>query len=413
MQEPKDRANQTPYPNNIRQRIKRQGYTLQEVADETGIARRTLTNYVSGIVPIPKRYLEKIANVIGCNVEELTINDRESKKLVQEQESTNTSPALVLATHLVNSSLWERSMQERLDNAESVINLAWEVWYASKPKQAAQALTRLLPRLEDQYRTALGTSYKLRIQELLIRCHGLLGAIFVDALENDTALYHYIHAHQLAADMRDHDQAATYLALMGDVLRRQGEKGKAISYMETARDQSGQLSRAAHGHILQLLAYTYADTGHESEFERSIREATDLLAFSGETKDTSRKEFIPFQIYEIRGKASRDLGKPLDALTYLELAEQSLKGESVTPRWHALLDISKGQAYCDTGDLTNGIELASRGFMLAYQCRSPRQMNRVRKLLKKLESSPEKGDRKVSELRELLHETYTQMDLDK
>ena len=46
-----------------------------------------------------------------------------------------------------------------------------------------------------------------------------------------------------------------------------------------------------------------------------------MLAFTGEARDTAKKEFVPFEIYEIRGKASRDLGKQLNALNYLELAE--------------------------------------------------------------------------------------------
>jgi len=71
MQKPRNRAGQIPYPNNVRQCIKRQGYTLQEVADEIGIARRTLTNYVAGIVPIPRKYLEKIADMIGCDIQDL------------------------------------------------------------------------------------------------------------------------------------------------------------------------------------------------------------------------------------------------------------------------------------------------------------------------------------------------------
>ena len=79
-------------------------------------------------------------------------------------------------------------------------------------------------------------------------------------------------------------------------------------------------------------------------------------------------------------------------------------------RWHALLEISRGQAFCDAGDLTTGIDLASKGFLMATQCQSPRQMNRVRKLLGKLEESQMKNERKVHELRELLHETYLRME---
>ena len=84
-------------------------------------------------------------------------------------------------------------------------------------------------------------------------------------------------------------------------------------------------------------------------------------------------------------------------------------------RFHALLDISRGQAHCDAGDLDTGVDLASHGFLLAYQCHSPRQMNRVRKLVKKLEGadSPHKNERQVAQLKELVHETYAEMDLDK
>jgi hypothetical protein len=124
-----------------------------------------------------------------------------------------------------------------------------------------------------------------------------------------------------------------------------------------------------------------------------------------------QKEFIPFEVYEIRGKINRDLGKPLDAIPYLDLAEKSLNAaDSVTPRWQALLDISRAQTYCDAGDIATGIELACQGFIMAYQCRSPHQMNRVRKLLRKLEKGPFRNHPRVQDLQNLLYETYMRMD---
>ncbi|HEX4204860.1 MAG TPA: hypothetical protein VHZ51_11830, partial [Ktedonobacteraceae bacterium] len=198
--------------------------------------------------------------------------------------------------------------------------------------------------------------------------------------------------------------------LIGDVLRRQNNQSGALKYMENARDLASHASNTTKGHILQLLAYTYGDTGQETAFERAISEATDLLAFSGEGIDTTQEEFIPFEIYEIRGKVNRDLGKPLNAIPYLELAEKSLNAaDSVTPRWHALLEISRVQAFCDAGDITNGIELSCKGFIMAYQCHSPRQMNRIRKLLRKLEKSSFKNHPRVQDLKNLLYETYMRM----
>jgi tetratricopeptide (TPR) repeat protein len=216
--------------------------------------------------------------------------------------------------------------------------------------------------------------------------------------------------------IRDKELSMTYLALIGDVLRRQNKKQVAIQYMEDARDKAVDATHATQGHILQLLAYTYADIGNEVYFDSTIRHATDLLAFTGEGRDAAKKEFNPFEIYEIQGKAYRDLGKSLKAISFLDAAEKSLEGATsvVTPRFHTLLAISRGQAYCDSGDLSLGIDLAMHGFLLANRCDSARQMNRVRKLLKKLENSdsPHRGQRKVAELKDLVYETYLHMNLD-
>ena len=220
-----------------------------------------------------------------------------------------------------------------------------------------------------------------------------------------------MQAHRFAEEIHDTDLITTYLCLMGDVLRQQNDQSKALKYMENARDLASNASNATRGHILQLLAYAYGDTGQETAFENTISEATDLLAFSGEGRDISQKEFIPFEIYEIRGKINRDLGKPLKAIPYLELAEKSLTTtNSITPRWHALLEISRAQTYCDAEDITTGIELACKGFTMAHQCHSPHQMNRVRKLLRKLEKGPFQNHPQVQNLKNLLYETYMNMD---
>jgi hypothetical protein len=225
------------------------------------------------------------------------------------------------------------------------------------------------------------------------------------------ALFHYMQAHRFAEEIHDVDLATTYLCLMGEVLRRQNDPSGALSYMENARDVVSHASNTTRGHILQLLAYTYGDTGQEAAFERTISEATDLLAFSGEGRDTAQKEFIPFEIYEILGKVNRDLGKPMSSIPYLELAEKSLAtADSVTPRWQALLEISRAQTYCDAGDIAAGIELACKGFIMAYQCCSPHQMNRVRKLLRKLEKGSFRNHSRVQDLKNLLSETYMHMD---
>jgi hypothetical protein len=77
------------------------------------------------------------------------------------------------------------------------------------------------------------------------------------------------------------------------------------------------------------------------------------------------------------------------------------------PRWYALLTISKTQALSDAGELDEGIRLAIQGISLAHSCQSPRQMNRVRKLMLKLESSPHATAPQLTPLRDIVRQIFT------
>lgn len=368
----------------------------------------------------------KLAELIGTNegmISRWECGERKPNRQYQEKLCTLFNlPAQALGffdglsslqlSHTIDTISLDQAANDKLDTAEIIVNLAWEAWFASRPQAAAREINRLLPNLEKLLYTASSANTN-RIKELVIRSHGLLGAICLDSMQNDTALYHYMQAHKFAEELRDTTLTVTYLALIGDVLRRQNEKTTAIGHMEDARRKASAADKVTQGHILQLLAYTYADTGNASSFEQTIQEATDLLSFTGEGRDTAKKEFNPFEIFEIRGKAYRDLGRPTEAIPYLDLAEKSLsQTETITPRWHALLEISRGQAYCDAGDITTGVTVASKGFTMAFQCHSLRQMNRVRKLVKKLESLdvPYKNDRRVADLKELVRDIYLRME---
>jgi transcriptional regulator with XRE-family HTH domain len=389
-------------PNNhLRLERESRGWSQEDLAEKIGTSQKVVSRWERGeSTPLPY-YRQKLCKLFGRNAAELGFLDEQSLEESSKNDTFNGNVTL---------SIFDQGVTDKLDSAESIINLAWEAWFASRPSVAAHSVNTLLPGLEKIAYSPYLPGQTLRAKKLVIRAHGLLGCVCLDASQNDTALFHYMQAHRFAEEIHDGDLAATYLCLVGDVLRHQKDQSGALSHMENARDLASHTSNTTRGHILQLLAYTYGDTGQEAAFERTISEATDLLAFSGEGIDTVQKEFIPFEVYEIRGKINRDLGKPLNAIPYLELAEKSLNAaDSVTPRWRALLEISRAQTYCDAGDFAPGIELACKGFIMAYQCRSPHQMNRVRKLLRKLENGPFRHHPRVQDLKNLLYETYMHM----
>jgi Helix-turn-helix domain len=59
------------YPNRLRAYIKQEGYTIREVAREADIPEGTLRHWVAGRQIIPHAFRERLAQVIGCPVEEL------------------------------------------------------------------------------------------------------------------------------------------------------------------------------------------------------------------------------------------------------------------------------------------------------------------------------------------------------
>jgi transcriptional regulator with XRE-family HTH domain len=67
------KRSQTPpkYPNHLREQVHNNGLTLNEVAQETDIPLRTLSDYCSGKVHIPRQRLTSLAQLIGCAPEEI------------------------------------------------------------------------------------------------------------------------------------------------------------------------------------------------------------------------------------------------------------------------------------------------------------------------------------------------------
>lgn len=89
--------NEALYPNSIGYCIKKYGYTRSEVANEIGIARKSLYLYCSGRLAPPRYTLTKIARTLGCSVEELMATHGEetititSEQGQSRQESVNQS----------------------------------------------------------------------------------------------------------------------------------------------------------------------------------------------------------------------------------------------------------------------------------------------------------------------------------
>ena len=144
----------------------------------------------------------------------------------------------------------------------------------------------------------------------LARGHELLGALSLDALQNDLAQAHFRSALTLSEELGDATFIAAHMTQLGDAYRRKGDRDSALDLMNAALGRAQHAERATRGYIEEMIAYTYSDVGDLSGFERHIGEAIHLLGHSGEGDGAAQREFIPFEVLEISGKAMRDSEGP-------------------------------------------------------------------------------------------------------
>jgi len=61
------------YPNRIKEHIHAAGYKVREITAELNVPERTMRDYLTGRTSMPREYLDALAAILGCSVEDLTL----------------------------------------------------------------------------------------------------------------------------------------------------------------------------------------------------------------------------------------------------------------------------------------------------------------------------------------------------
>jgi tetratricopeptide (TPR) repeat protein/transcriptional regulator with XRE-family HTH domain len=241
MQRPKNQG-AGPYPNRIGYCIKKYGYSYTEVADEIGIARRTLYNYISGERAAPRYCLEKIAHLLACEVGELMSASSHSlttkydileagyesdfsalgKEMIIKRRELLRLLSVAGGALFVSGIDWEHIeavlvRPSHIDMAvvndlETINNRCWNLYMAASPK--ASVLDGVLGQLKMQIQfvnEARTPQVHQRLCALASSMSQLAGEIFFDLHDHDTAQSCYVFAATSAKEAKSHDLWASAL----------------------------------------------------------------------------------------------------------------------------------------------------------------------------------------------------------
>jgi transcriptional regulator with XRE-family HTH domain len=112
------------------------GWSQRRVAEAIGTNEDTVSKWERGHnIPDPY-YRERLCELFQKNADELGFIQQ------NRYQPDHLSPIITFATDI------HQSLDETLDQAESIVTLAWEAWFASRPKHASREIAKLLPKLE-------------------------------------------------------------------------------------------------------------------------------------------------------------------------------------------------------------------------------------------------------------------------
>ena len=459
MQQNKKTELEKTYPNNIKECIKRQGYTIGEVADEIGIARRTLTNYVAGTVPTPRLLLEKIAYTIACDVEELlpsaTTIDK-SKQITQsptsisttDQEQTillltdrqkevlNTLLALDDDLFSQNNDSTSNHISRRafLQQVLGAIGLAyslplgnqlptqtnnsfisedliklfensmaanWELYHTGGAARVVNGLDIWIKEISSLSKSAQGTNWHNRTLTLLTMGYQLQSCVLRDTMNYAQAAMAHQRAFHIAQELNDSELMASTLARKGVTLIQQERPKEAIIHLSGALDITNDDLPSLKGHILQALAEAYAKDQQSQESWIYITQAESYLGTTHYVQERSL----------IRGvtPASISAQKGINAVLLhdykqaINLIDESLNTyDPALIRGRARLIAQKAEAYCGLGMIDDCTTQAFTAVALARSAGSNKSEDRIKALYNKLIQSSWGKEQSVIQLGQTL-----------
>ncbi len=249
-----------------------------------------------------------------------------------------------------------------LEQADKALTHVWALVAKARNYEARVAGEKLIRDLRAQI-----TKEDNELLFKLARAHYVTG--YVTSLNTQTtevykAIEHFEQMENIARIIHDDTLLNLALTYHGDMLRREGDTDKAITYLEAARDTTPLADIAARGNGIQLLGRAYIQKRDRDGFEIALAEAERLVGEVDPEQSSTNGLYCRGTVLEEYGRSYGTLGEMQKSLDYLDEAEKELPP---TMRWKILLMTTRTVTLVRGGEYQIGGELAIE---LAQLCRA-------------------------------------------
>jgi tetratricopeptide (TPR) repeat protein len=282
-------------------------------------------------------------------------------------------------------------------DVDKTITAVWGLIKASRYREARQTAERLVLELKTSI-----TSEDDPLIPLLAKARQCAGHV---ASENarttmlQEAIHHYHEMEILARILDDDTLVNIALTYQGDMYRRQGNVREAITFLEAARDSTPDADPSARGNAMQLLGRAYLQAGDEQGFHAAMGEATSLLGELNQETDVTSGFYCAGTVYEEYARSYSTLGRPQEAMNYLDKAEAALP---MRGHWETMLKTARAMVLVRSGDLTNGMPLALEASRMCIQRGDLRHLERMVNLQRWIDRSARAFVNAGAELRDVI-----------
>lgn len=284
------------------------------------------------------------------------------------------------------------------EQIDEVVNHVWELIEQARVAEAQLTIKQLIETVQPQITTE--DPALLRSLAHAYHAAGYVASVNLRFYESYKAIPFYHQVELLARIINDHTLLNIGLTYQGDMYQRTGNIGKAIEYLEAARDTTPQADIASLGNGIQLLGRAYFRIKDMNNFEREMAKSEEMTYhFNPETSST-RGHYNLGTVYEEYGRSYANLGQMHKALEYLDKAQANLPQ---TKFWELLIDTARALALVRGGEIEAGTQLAIQAGEDCIDTGNIRFLDRIHMIEQYLEDQQKRlGDAKT-EIREIIH----------